>query len=359
MTQKSEAPALILAFLVTAGLVGSGVWWLTQKVEITLSSLFSSNNSSPSTPASTADSSNEANPTTTDAQAFEQVKNVPSGLFNYGGSTSWAPIRGQIDPAIQQAQPQFKLRYTDPVNATPGSGSGIRMLLDGQLAFAQSSRPVEDKEYQQAQQRGFTLKQVPVGLEAIAIAVHPSLPVAGLNLEQLKGIYTGKFTNWNQVGGPDLAIVPYSRRLQDGGTVEFFVSNLLAGQPLGSNVQSVYSTTDALRKVSGNPGGIYYASAPEIVPQCSVKPLAIARTGSTFIAPYQEPLVPPEACPAQRNQINLDVFKSNTYPITRQLFVVIKQNGQIEQQAGEAYTSLLLTEQGQQLLNQTGFVRIR
>ncbi|MBF2026840.1 MAG: substrate-binding domain-containing protein [Oscillatoriales cyanobacterium C42_A2020_001] len=353
MAQKSEAPALILAFLVTAGLVGGGVWWLAQKAGGNLGNLFSSG-----TPSSTQNSPNPGTPSG-NVQRFNLLENVPAGLFNYGGSTTWAPIRGQIDTEIQKAVPVFQLRYTDPINATPGSGAGIRMLLDGQLAFAQSSRPVEDREYQQAQQRGFTLKQVPIALEGIAIAVHPSLPVAGLNLEQLKGIYTGKITNWKQVGGPNLTIVPYSRRLQDGGTVEFFVSNILSGQPFGGNVQMVYSTTDALRKVSGNPGGIYYASAPEIVPQCSVKPLAIARTDSAFVPPYQEPLVPAESCPAQRNQLNLDAFKTNTYPITRQLFVVVKQNGQVEQQAGEAYAALLLTDQGQELMGRTGFVRIR
>lgn len=353
MAQKSEAPALILAFLVTAGLIGGGVWWLAQKAGGNLGSLLSSGTSS-----STQNSSNPGTPSA-NVQRFDLVQNVPTGLFNYGGSTTWAPIRGQIDTEIQKSVPVFQLRYTDPVNATPGSRAGIRMLLDGQLAFVQSSRPIEDKEYQQAQQRGFTLKQVPIALEGIAIAVHPSLPVAGLNLEQLKGIYTGRITNWNQVGGPNLSIIPYSRRLEDGGTVEFFVSNILGGQPLGSNVQLVYSTTDALRKVSGNTGSIYFASAPEIVPQCSVKPLAIARTGNAFVAPYQEPLVPAESCPAQRNQLNLDAFKSNAYPITRQLFVVVKQNGQIEQQAGETYASFLLTAQGQELINRVGFVRIR
>ncbi|MDX2241919.1 MAG: substrate-binding domain-containing protein [Leptolyngbyaceae cyanobacterium bins.302] len=345
--QKSEVPALILAFLVTAGLIGGGLWWLARSTGASWGGLFSASKTS-----------NSAAPNS-EAQNFAQVQNVPNGLFNYGGSTSWAPIRRDVDAAIQSSFPNFTLRYTDPVTGTPGSASGIRMLLEGQLAIAQVSRSLKTQELQEAQQRGFALKSVPVAIEGIAIAVHPTLPVAGLNLEQLRDIYTGKLTNWNQVGGPDLAITPYSRRVQDGGTVEFFVENVLGNQALGGTVRSVYSTTDALRKVSNDPGGIYYGSAPEIVPQCSVKPIAIARQGSAFVAPYQDPLIPSESCPAQRNQLNTEAFKSGNYPMTRQLTVVIKQNGQSEQQAGDAYANLLLTNQGQELIQNAGFVRIR
>lgn len=347
MSQKSEAPALILAFLVTTGLIAGGIWWLTQIVGMNLSGLF------------TSDSPSNRSAPTNQAQTFSQVTGVPDGVFNYGGSTSWAPIRRDVDVVIQSSFPKFTLRYVDPITGTPGSGAGIRMLLDGQLGLSQASRPVKTEEFQAAQQRGFALKQIPIAIEGIAIAVHPNLPVAGLNLNQLRDIYTGKLTNWNQVGGPNLTITPYSRRVQDGGTVEFFVENILGNRGFGANVQSVYSTTDALRKLSNNPGGIYYGSAPEIVPQCTIKSIAIAREGNAFVTPYQEPLVPPADCPAQRNQLNMEAFRSGNYPITRQLTVVIKQNGQSEQRAGEAYANLLLTEQGQELIDKTGFVRIR
>ncbi len=347
MSQKNEIPALILAFLVTVGLVGGAGWWLIQATGGGLSGLLSSNRDRPAAPTPTEN-----------AATFNQVA-VPNGLFNYGGSTTWATIRRDVDSVIQSTVPTFTLRYTDPMTGTPGSGSGIRMLLEGQLALAQSSRAIKPEEYQQAQQRGFTLKSVPVALEGIAIAVNPTLQIAGLNLEQLRDIYTGKVTNWNQVGGPNLPITPYSRRIQDSGTVEFFVENVLEGQDLGATVQSVYSTTDALRKLGNNPGGIYYGSAPEIVPQCTVKPIAIARQGDTYVPPYQEPLVPPAACPGQRNQLNTEAFKKGDYTITRQLLVIIKQNGQAEQQAGEAYANLLLTDQGQDLIEKAGFVRIR
>jgi len=352
--QKNEVPALIMAFLVTAGLVGGGIWLVMRSIGGNIGGLISKQSDSAS-----PDSTTFPSPPSVNAQDFSQVQNVPSGLFPYGGSTTWATVRRDVDPIIQKSFPSFTLRYTDPTTGTPGSSTGIRMLLDGQLAIAQSSRPVKSEEYQQAQQRGFALKQVPVALEGIAVAVNPSLNLPGLSLDQLRDIYTGKVTNWSQVGGPNLPITPFSRRVQDGGTVEFFVENVLGGQPLGGNVQPVFDTTDALRKLSRTPGGIYYGSAPEVVPQCTVKPIALSRQGTDFIKPYRDPLIPKESCPAQRNQLNSDAFKTGSYPITRQLSVVVKQNGQAEQQAGEAYATLLLTSQGQDLIEKAGFVRIR
>ncbi|GCA74183.1 phosphate-binding protein PstS [Microcystis aeruginosa NIES-2520] len=235
----------------------------------------------------------------------------------------------------------------------------IRMLIENQLAFSQASRSLKDEEIQRAQQRGLTLKEVPVAIDGIAIAVHPDLPVSGLTITQLKDIYTGKISNWRQVGGPNLAIIPYSRRKEDGGTVEFFIDQVLEKADFGNNTQYVYSTTPALRKVSQNLGGIYYASAPEVVPQCGIKTLPLGKSENKLVAPYQEPSIPSSQCPQKRNQLNELAFQKGEYPITRRLFVIIKQNGQLDEQAGEAYADLLLTDQGQELIEKAGFVPLR
>jgi len=356
MTQKNEAPALIVSLLITVGLIVGGAWWFLRQANFNPGSLLQGGRApSGQGAAQSGQGGSDTASLPAPVQTFSQVEAVPSGLFNYGGSTTWAPIRGRLDPLIQQAFPQFQLRYTDPVGQPPGSSIGIQMLLDGQLAFAQSSVPLGDAQYQQAQQRGFTLQQIPVALEGVAIAVNPSLNIPGLTLEQLREIYTGQITNWSQVGGPTVPITPYSRR-DVGGTVEFFVDNVLEGDSFGNNVQAVPNTTEALRQVANDPGGIYYASAPEVVGQCSIRPLPVGRQPNQFIAPYEPPLVPPSQCPAQRNQINLAALKSGDYPITRTLFVIVKQNGQAEQQAGEAYANFLRTEEAQSALLDLGFV---
>ncbi len=78
-----------------------------------------------------------------------------------------------------------------------------------------------------------------------------------------------------------------------------------------------------------------------------------------LVAPYQEPFIELSQCPQQRNQLNTPAFQSGKYPITRRLFVIVKQDGGVDQQAGEAYAKLLLTFQGQELIAKAGFVGIR
>lgn len=284
---------------------------------------------------------------------------VPAGTWRYGGSTTWAPIRSAIDAKIQQAHPDFNLVYTQHATLPEGSGTGIAMLLTDQLAFAQSSRPLSDEEYARAQQRGFDLKQVPVAIDAIAIVVHPDLPIDGLSVAQIRDIYAGSITNWQFVGGPDLPIEAYSRPAEAGGTPEFFVENVLLGNGFGNQVAIVGDTTEGIRQVARHPGSIYYASAPELVGQCTVKALPIrGRSSGQWIAPYAGERVPPEDCPSRRNQVNLESIKNGTYPLTRQLFVVIKQQER-DQVAGEAYANMLLTDEGQNFIREIGFIPLR
>ncbi|MEH2305538.1 PstS family phosphate ABC transporter substrate-binding protein [Nostoc sp.] len=347
MSQKNETLSLFLAAVITIGLIFSGLWFFMER--------WAQLNG---TAAKSSGTNNTDNP----INQFISKCNVPNlleGTFNYGGSTTWAPIRKDVDSVLESQCPRFILRYTQPPSGNAGSGTGIRMLIDNQLAFSQSSRSVKAEENAEAQQKGFSLKEIPVAIDGIAIAVNHDLNIPGLTVAQLKDIYTGKITNWQQVGGPNLPIKVYSRSEETGGTVEFFVENVLNKEKFGANVNYVDTTTEAVRKVAANPGGIYYASAPEVVPQCIIKSIPLGRTSSQLVPPYQQPFVPPSQCPSKRNQLNSQAFRSGDYAITRNLFVIIKQNGQADQQAGVAYANWLLTPQSQDLIEKAGFVRIK
>jgi phosphate transport system substrate-binding protein len=235
----------------------------------------------------------------------------------------------------------------------------MKMLLDDRIAFVQSSYPLHQEDRYLAAQNGFRLQQIPVAIDSIVVVVHPSLNIPGLTLEQLRSIYTGQITNWQEVGGPDVEIILYSRPVSAGGQVEFFINEVLKGQSFGSGVEFLDTPTEALRKLENEPGGIYYGSAPLVLSQCKVKPLALGRSPDEFVAPYRGSLVAPAQCPERRNQPNIAAFQTGKYLLTLYLYVVIKENGRSEQQAGEAYTNFLLTEQGQKLIERAGFVRIR
>lgn len=340
MSRNNEATIFVLSLLLTLALLSSGLlvvnrfWFHFPKILNNLSHKI------------------------VKGSTFRSVKNIQAGRFYYAGSTTWAPIRRDVDLVIKKQLPQFQIIYIDPIASPPSSATGIQMLLQNQLSFSQSSRSLKDSEYLQAKIRGLKIKEIPVALDAIAIAVNPNLHIPGLTLTQIKDIYTGKITNWQQLGGPNLKIIPYSKQ-NKGGTVEFFVNNVLQNQTFGPNLQQINTTTEALRKVSKHKGAIYYASAPEVVGQCTVKPLPIGKNLHQLIPPYQLPYVPLSLCPQKRNKLNITAFSQAKYPIIRRLFVIVKQDGLIDQQAGENYAKLLLTTQGQQLITKAGFVRIR
>lgn len=303
----------------------------------------------PSPIQTSASPSSIPGPTGTNFKTFADV-NVPGMNVKYGGSTSFAPLRDpKILAQIQQAHPDFKLVYTEPPSGEkPGSGSGIKMLLDGQISFAQSSRSLKDKEIKRAQDRGFSLEETPVAIDGLAIYVNPKLSVQSLTKTQLKDIFTGQITNWKSLGGPDIAIRPLSRDPEDGGTPEFFKENVMEKKEFAASIKPFSrDTTESIRKVSSTAGGIGYATASEVCPQMSVKPLSISDKGKAPVAP------------CNGSQVNLPVFIQAEYPITRRLFVVIRRDGKLDEQAGVGYANLLLSDEGQMVVEQAGLAPIR
>lgn len=289
---------------------------------------------------------------------FTDVLGIPKGIFNVGGSTSWAEVRAKVDKAIQTTLPAFRPRYEHPLPSEGGVGSttGIQMLTNGRLTVAQSSRPLTPTEREQAEQQGFLLQQTPVAIDAVAIAVHPQNSIPGLTVEQLKGIYTGDIQNWNQVGGPDARITVYIPP-----SIGWLEEGLLRGEPLRSDIQPVQNTTQGLRNVADDPSGIYYTTASLVVGQCSIRPLPLsANVGEAFVPPY-DPAT--ENCTATiPRQLNKAAFRNEQYPLTRNLYAIYKDypgNSEVEEQAGRSYVNLLLTDQGQQLIEKSGFIPIR
>ena len=347
--QQQQTKTLVAITLAGLGLVAGVFGLLTWVV----------GSGSGSAPVATSDDDNTSLPAPTNQ--LKDVQNVPQGLFNYGGSTTWIPLHDPVAKAIANTFPEFQLRYTLPATEAPGSGTGIQMLLDGQLSFSESSRAVKDEEYQVAQQRGYSLEQIPVAIDGIALAVHPDLGMEGLTVEQVQAIYTGDVSNWLELGGPDLPISAYSRSPEAAGTAQYFLESIINAPAYGENVTFVGDTTTGLRQVLSNRGGIYYASAPEIVNQCSIYaiPIASQNQSDNFITPYAAPWRAGSECLDTENTVNEGEFRNGNYPLTRRLFVIVKADGGTDETAGRAYANMLLSPEGQSLIEQSGFIGVR
>jgi serine/threonine protein kinase len=307
--------------------------------------------------------------------SFAEIQDIPQGVFKFGGSTTWASTRQfqfSIDAAIMGVFPRFEIGYTDASSpdfkstkngkcgSKPGSNAGICWLLEGDLDFAQSSVSLEKSQYKDDDRvKAYQLKQEAVAYDALSIVVNPQLKLTGLTVDQLRDIYTGKVTNWSQVGGQNIPIVAFSRAETTGGTVSSF-KDLVLKKGDKWKFQIVSNTTEGLQQVSKNLGGIYYGAAKQvIIDSCNTKPLAIGKTAANLVKPYQEPLQSAADCNnGQRNKIHTEVVRSQEYPLTRKIYVIIKTDNPNRQKAGEAYANLLRTKEGQNLLEKAGFVSI-
>jgi len=104
--------------------------------------------------------------------------------------------------------------------------------------------------------------------------------IPGLTLSQVQDIFTGKVKTWQEVGGPNLKIAPFSRNAKASGTVEFFIEGVLEKQAFGPSVQEVRDTTEGIGEVAKTPGGISYATASEVIGQKTIHPLPLAKNST-------------------------------------------------------------------------------
>jgi ABC-type phosphate transport system substrate-binding protein len=221
------------------------------------------------------------------------------------------------------------------------------MLINGQLSFTQTARSLKEAEYNKAKNRGFKLDQVPVALDGVVFFTHPDIKVTGLSLDQVQDIFRGKVTNWQVVGGPNMPIILVSLDPKLTSTIQGLFEGL-EGATLSPDALILRDYTATIRKVAQTPGAISYASAPSVLGQKTTHLLGLAKAGTKQYVQVS----------TKDNQINAEALREGTYPFTRRLFVVIRRDGSLEEKAGVAYTNFLLSANGQQLIEKSGFVAI-
>ena len=184
-----------------------------------------------------------------------------SGTVATDGSTSMEKVIGALGEAFMEVNPDTTFTY----NPT-GSGSGIQAVQEGRCDIGLSSRALKDAE----KEAGLT--ETVLAYDGIAMIVNPANPVEDLSLEQIADIYTGKITNWSEVGGNDSQIVLIGREAGSGtrGGFEEIVGVVDACQYR----QELSSTGDVITTVAQNPDAIGYASLAAV--KDTVKALKVA-----------------------------------------------------------------------------------
>jgi phosphate transport system substrate-binding protein len=139
----------------------------------------------------------------------------------------------------------------------PGSGPGIQALMDGTVDIAQASRAMKQSEKDNMTAHGRTPVEYKVAVDGIAIVVNSDNNITTLTIDQLKQIYNGNYTNWNQVGGKDEAISLYGRT-SASGTGDFFKTAVLGGKEPSATMQQMASNALVVQQCLDNKGSVGY-----------------------------------------------------------------------------------------------------
>ena len=216
-----------------------------------------------------------------------------------------------------------------------GSGVGIAAFLDGTTDIAMSSRKMKMSEKMKLQDAGKAFKEVTIAFDALSAIVNPANKVSQLTREQLEGIFTGKITNWKEVGGDDEKIVAYSRE-SSSGTYEFFKEHVLSNKNYGSAILMMPATGAIVQSVSQTKGAIGYIGFAYI--EKNVKALKVSYDkGKTFVEP------------------TIANAKNKTYPVVRPLYYYYLTK---DEQRVKPLLDFILSPDGQKVVSEVGYISL-
>lgn len=240
--------------------------------------------------------------------------------LTYDGATS---ISNRILPL---ALPAFEKRTGVRVKVErSGGGKGLKAMFAGQADVAGLARALSPEE---RDRRPYVAI---IGYDALGVWVNEQNGVRDLTRAQLKDLFTGKITNWKQLGGKDRPVVACTEHLlSERATLEAFRTLALDGAAFGP-VRELEDPADCLQLVAKEPGGVTPATTAYAI--AGVRPVTI-----DGVAPDAQHI------------------RSSSYLLTRPLLLVTR-----EVPAGDlkAFVDFMVSPDGQALVAQAGFVAAR
>ncbi|MGM0770868.1 MAG: PstS family phosphate ABC transporter substrate-binding protein [Halobacteriota archaeon] len=203
-------------------------------------------------------------------------------------------------PLAQAEAEVFMMEYPDKTISVIGGGSGVGIaaLIDGEVDIAMASRGMKDSEVENAQANGINPLEHTIAWDGISVIVNPENPVSELTYEQLKAIYVGEISNWNEVGGEDREIVVLARD-SSSGTYEYFKGEVMDGNEYRADALTNPSNGAIMQTASQNPNAIGYVGVAYL--DDTVKALGVDK-GDGALEPTSENII------------------AGTYPLARPLY---------------------------------------
>lgn len=243
---------------------------------------------------------------------------ILSGKLTFAGSTTMQPLAERLSQVFREDNPlvQFEI-------AAGGSKVGINAVHEGTADIGMSSRALSAEEEE-------GIQVYTVGLDALAIIVHPQNTINGLTLEQLRDIYWGKITNWKEVGGADLPIIPIQREISSGTRGAFDEIVLEKVEASAPNLQTVVTAGDVASAVAQQEGSIGYVGFGNL--EQNVRLIAINE-----VIPSPETII------------------AGSYNLYRPLSFL---TGPLSNPLAEIFIQFVLSEEGQRYITEFGWIPV-
>lgn len=260
-------------------------------------------------------------PETTDEGATTEQTSTLSGAVATNGSTSMEEVMGVLTEQFTNDNPDVSVTY-DPT----GSGTGIEAAANGTADIGLSSRALTDEEIASG------LVGTEVALDGIAVIVNANSPVADLTVEQIAQIFTGKITDWSEVGG-DAGEIACIGREANSGTRDGFES-ITDTEDACVLSQELNSTGAVIQAVASSPNAIGYASLSAVEGQEGIKAITVGGVACTE-----------------------ETVKDGTYEIQRPFVFVTKEGTELSE-AAQAFFDFATSADASELISGAGAVPV-
>lgn len=284
--------------------------------------------------------------------ALVQLKDTSTLTFDnpwtlrVDGATALYPVYAAFAQAIWPEQDGLEYRYFEGPVQCSGTVEAYERLIAGHTDVIFAAGP-SDAQLTMAREAGVELHLTPVGKEAFVFFVNSENPVTGLTVEQIRGIYSGEITNWKEVGGKRQKIRPFQRAENSGSQTA--LQHLMAGLPLLEPEQEdriagmggIIREVASYRNHSNAIGFSFRCYASEMVQNGDIRFLAL-----NGVEPTKE------------------TIRDDSYPIASAFYAVTASAAgepapQESNEAMAAFLEWILSEQGQYIVEETGYVSVR
>jgi len=213
-------------------------------------------------------------------------------------------------------------------------------LVDGRADLLLVYEPSQDA-YEYAGEMGVKLLMKPIGRDALVFLVNPDNPVTSLTHDQLVDIYTGKITNWKDVGGDDLAIVAYQRIANSGSQVmmerQVMRGKKMMDAPSELRPDEMADLVDVVASYKDTPSALGYSVYYYVHNMYSNANIRLLEVGG--VAPDNETIA------------------SGAYPYTQDFYAVVRADAPLDSHQRKLY-DWLTTGEGQALITDAGYVAV-